>query len=137
MTNTMTTIDKRIIQTTSIAVLIDLAVFLILDRILLFQLIAVALGLCYMFFILLHLGLCYPIFVIVCTINDFLEDIPSIERLRKNSEILFKLIVTLAYIVAFFFIYVCAPILIAMIFNSSFSIDSAIQILQETGFIGK
>ena len=78
-------------------------------------------------FVVVHIFLAFPLIVIVMVVSEFVEENVSL----PDSIILLRLVQTICVLVVCFVIYICVPILAAMMINGSFDLHEALVLIHK------
>jgi hypothetical protein len=91
------------------------------------KLLGALLGFLYMVFIVSHLFLAFPLFVIAMIVSEFVEENVTL----PDSIILLRVVQAICLLVVFFVVYLCVPVLSAMMFNGSFDLSEALDLIHK------
>lgn len=91
------------------------------------KLLGALLGFLYMVFIVSHLFLGFPLLVIAIMVSEFVEENVTL----PDSIILLRIAQTICVLVVCFVVYLCVPVLSAMMFNVSFDLSEALNLIHE------
>lgn len=123
----MTKIDKGIINTINGAALLALIIGLIIDYGTTFQVIACIAAVLYTIFALFHIAIMMPLVMIFIWLEE--NVVGYFHFIKEKSVIIYKTLMVIGAAFIIIFIYVVVPLLIAMLFNNSISIDAASKLI--------
>ena len=133
----MKKIDVVIILTLVITIIVLFCYSVIFYLMMTIKVISIILFFAYCFFIILHLMLCYPLFAICMIIRGKTRDNNILKSIENKSKILWAFVNLLMFSFVLCFIYLGIPLIIAMLYNGSISVDNAVALMNENQFFNK
>ncbi|PHR23575.1 MAG: hypothetical protein COA36_16725 [Desulfotalea sp.] len=121
----MKQIDKTIIVITATIVIFALAYFGAFHLMVSLQVLSIILGVAYTFFVLMHLCFAFPLLAMIMIIDDVTRENVYIKAIKEKSKILGGLANLSIHIAAIYVVYLCVPLMIAMLYNCSFNVSDA------------
>jgi hypothetical protein len=92
-----------------------------------FKLLGILLASVWGLFVVVHIFLAFPLFGIVMVVSEFVEENVSL----PDSIILLRIVQTICVLLVCFVVYVCVPILAAMMINGSFDLHEALVLIHK------